>query len=290
MNALTDQYVRQHLQELRAEGATHRAFDVDRPSLRRGSPPLCPATPGAPRPTAGSPSAWPSTTIPSGAEASSLQLRFLARRPPFLRRGSSCVQVSRDIDIDERDAQGIVGPPRASGNDFRFEGTDERPEAPLTVGAQAGDGDRRACGHRLPSAAAAHRHPIRAPPPRPRAPRPAPRSAGRARPARGSACRRQRRGRARRAGSRAASPAASPASGPSNGRSSCATRTPSGTSRSTSGGATTTTSDVTARTASIARSRSGRPSTRLRELVAAEPRRSTAGEDDGPGARRPGRS
>jgi hypothetical protein len=35
MNALTDQYVRQHLQELRAEGETHRAFDVDRPSLLR---------------------------------------------------------------------------------------------------------------------------------------------------------------------------------------------------------------------------------------------------------------
>jgi hypothetical protein len=35
MNALTDQYVRQHLQELRAEGATHRAFNVDRPSLLR---------------------------------------------------------------------------------------------------------------------------------------------------------------------------------------------------------------------------------------------------------------
>lgn len=35
MNALTDQYVRQHLQELRDEGQTHRAFDVDRPSLLR---------------------------------------------------------------------------------------------------------------------------------------------------------------------------------------------------------------------------------------------------------------
>ena len=97
MNSYSIFMVNEHIQVLLDEAAAHRMYHVEKRGLFSGSPPLHPRSrrPSTAPPTTASRSSRRSTTIRTGAEASSPRFRptslQYANDPWFLPQGLSCV-------------------------------------------------------------------------------------------------------------------------------------------------------------------------------------------------------
>ena len=121
MNALAIMYVNAHLQDLLDEAAQHRVERPDRPSLLKRIASAASNAVGQPRHPARQPRLdvpEPSTTLPTGAEASSLQLRPTATTTPVppagvvvCLRGQPSRRSAGDVDVAERDAGRVVDAP-----------------------------------------------------------------------------------------------------------------------------------------------------------------------------------